>query len=58
MSYAVTRGEPPSVEEIPTLEAALERAGQLVSDNYFAVAIRDGKATRSREMSCWPVILG
>jgi hypothetical protein len=43
MSYLVTRGDPPTVEEIPTLEAALERAGQLVSENYFRVAISDGK---------------
>ena len=43
MSYLVTRGDPATVEEIPTLEAALERAGQLVSDNYFALAIRDEK---------------
>jgi hypothetical protein len=28
---------------ISTLEAALERAGELVSDNYANVAIHDGK---------------
>jgi hypothetical protein len=31
---------------ISTLEAALERAGQLVSDNYANVAIHDGKGNR------------
>jgi hypothetical protein len=43
MTYLVARGDPATVEEVPTLEAALERAGRLVSDNYFGVAIRDGK---------------
>ena len=28
---------------MPTLEAALEHAGQLVSDNYAKVAIHDGQ---------------
>jgi hypothetical protein len=32
-----------TIEEIRSLEAALERAGQLVSDDYLNVAIKDGK---------------
>ena len=43
MSYAVTYGAKPTVDEMPTLEAALEHAGQLVSDNYANVAIEDGR---------------
>ena len=46
MSYLVTREDPPAIEELPTLEAALERAGQLVSNNYFDVAIKDGKGNQ------------
>jgi hypothetical protein len=42
MVYLITYGAKPTVEEIPALEVALERAGQLVSENYANVAIRDG----------------
>jgi hypothetical protein len=51
MTYVVTRGIGVAVVEvIPTLEAALERAGQLLSDNYANVAIHDGKGNRIRRM--------
>ena len=43
MGYQVTYGATPTVEEIATLEDAMERAGQLISDNYANVAVRDGK---------------
>ena len=47
MRYVVTRGTGvATVEIMPTLEAALERAGQLVSENYANVAIHDGKGNR------------
>jgi hypothetical protein len=47
MTYVVTRGIGVAVVElISTLEAALERAGQLVSDNYANVGIHDGKGNR------------
>jgi hypothetical protein len=44
MTYLVARGtEPVVIKEMPSLEAALEYAGQLVSDNYANVAIHDGE---------------
>jgi hypothetical protein len=43
MTYVVAYGAKPTIDEMPSLEAALERAGQLVSDNYANVAIQDGK---------------
>jgi hypothetical protein len=47
MPYVVTYGAGvATVEMISTLEAALERAGELVSDNYANVAIHDGKGNR------------
>jgi len=43
MPYLVARGtEPVVIQEIPSLEAALEYAGQLISDNFANVAIHDG----------------
>jgi hypothetical protein len=57
MTYVVMRGIGVAVVEvIPTLEAALERAGQLLSDNYANVAINDGKGNRITEddvLSCY-----
>ena len=57
MTYVVTRGIGVAVVEvIPTLEAALERAGQLLSDNYANVAIHDGNGNRVTEddvLSCY-----
>ena len=38
-----SRPEKPSVEEIATLEAAVEHAGQLISDNWSNVTAQDGK---------------
>jgi len=46
MAYVVTRGDPPTVEKIPTLEAALERAGKLVSDDHLDVAIKHNKGNQ------------
>jgi hypothetical protein len=47
MTYVITYGVAvATVEVISTLGAALERAGQLVSDNYANVAIHDGKGNR------------
>jgi hypothetical protein len=47
MTYVITYGVGvATVEVISTLEAALERAGQLASDNYANVAIHDGKGNR------------
>ena len=38
--------EPVVIKEMPSLEAALEYAGQLVSDNYANVGIHDGKGNQ------------
>jgi hypothetical protein len=47
MTYLVARGTVPVViKEMPSLEAALEYAGQLVSDNYANVGIHDGKGNQ------------
>ena len=47
MTYVVTRGMGVAVVEVlPTLEAALERAGALLSDNYANVAIHDGRGNQ------------
>jgi hypothetical protein len=47
MAYIVARGtEPVVIKEMASLEAALEYAGQLVSDNYANVAIHDGKGNQ------------
>jgi hypothetical protein len=47
MVYVVARGTNPVViKEMPSLEAALEYAGQLLSDNYANVAIHDGKGNQ------------
>jgi hypothetical protein len=59
MSYVVTRGIGVAVVEvIPTLEAALERAGQLLSDNYANVAIHDGNGNRVTEEEVLACYLG
>jgi len=41
--YQVRYGAKPTVEEIATLKDAVERAGQLISDNYANVTVRDGE---------------
>src|SRR5215467_13201150 len=41
--YQVRYGAKPTVEEIATLKDAVERAGQLISDNYGNVTVRDGE---------------
>jgi hypothetical protein len=47
VAYLVARGtEPVVIKEMPSLEAALEYAGQLISDNYANVAIHDGKGNQ------------
>jgi hypothetical protein len=47
LTYLGARGtEPVVIREMPSLEAALEYAGQLVSDNYANVAIHDGKGNQ------------
>jgi hypothetical protein len=47
MAYVITRGMGvPVVEVIPTLESALARAGQLVSEHFANVAIHDEKGNR------------
>jgi hypothetical protein len=47
MPYLVARGtEPVIIKEMPSLEAALEYAGKLISDNYANVAIHDGKGNQ------------
>lgn len=43
MSYQVTYGATPTVEDVATLEAAVERAGELISSNYRNVTVNDGK---------------
>jgi hypothetical protein len=47
MPYLVARGrESVVIKEMPSLEAALEYAGQLVSENYANVGIHDGKGNQ------------
>jgi hypothetical protein len=47
MPYLVARGtQPVIIREMPSLETALEYAGQLISDNYANVAIHDGKGNQ------------
>ena len=47
MPYLVARGtEPVVIKKMPSLEAALEYAGQLISDNFANVAIHDGKGNQ------------
>jgi hypothetical protein len=47
MTYLVARGiERIEIKEIPSLEAALEYAGQLLSENYANVGIHDGKGNQ------------
>jgi hypothetical protein len=47
MTYVITRGIGVAVVEMaPTLESALERAGQLVSEDFANVAIHDEKGNR------------
>lgn len=47
MAYLVARGtDPVVIKEMPSLEAALEYAGQLISDNYANVAIHDGNGNQ------------
>ena len=47
MPYLVARGtEPVVIKEMPSLEAALEYAGELISDNCANVAIHDGKGNQ------------
>jgi hypothetical protein len=47
MAYVITRGIGVAVVEVvPTLESALERAGQLVSEHFPNVAIHDEKGNR------------
>lgn len=47
MTYLVARGtEPVIIKEMPSLEAALKYAGELVSDNYANVGIHDGKGNQ------------
>jgi hypothetical protein len=41
--YQVRYGARPTVEEIATLADAVERAGQLISDNYANVTVSDGE---------------
>lgn len=57
MTYVVTRGIGVAVVEVlPTLEAALERAGRLLDDNYANVAIHGGNGNRVTEddvLSCY-----
>jgi hypothetical protein len=59
MTYVVTRGTGVAVVEVlPTLEAALERAGRLLDDNYANVAIHDGKGNRVTEEDVLACYLG
>ena len=44
--YQVRYGTKPTVEEIATLEDAVERAGRLISDNYANVTVLDGKGNQ------------
>jgi hypothetical protein len=47
MTYLVARGtEPVIIKEMPSLEAAIKYAGELVSDNYANVGIHDGKGNQ------------
>ena len=47
MPYLVARGtEPIVINEMPSLEAALEYAGQLISDNFANVVIHDRKGNQ------------
>jgi len=41
--YQVIYGAKPTVEGFATLEAAVDRAGHLISDNYANVTVRDGR---------------
>jgi hypothetical protein len=53
MTYVVTRGIGVAVVEvIPTLEAALDRAGKLLDDNYANVAIHMTRATGLLRKMC------
>jgi hypothetical protein len=47
VTYHVTYGAKPTIEKMPTLEAALERAGRVISDHCANVVIRDGKGNES-----------
>lgn len=47
MTYFVARGiERIEIKEMPSLQAALEYAGQLLSENYANVGIHDGKGNQ------------
>jgi len=47
MTYLIARGiERIVIKEMSSLEAALEYAGQLISDNYANVGIHDGKGNQ------------
>ena len=47
MPYLVARGtEPVVIKEMASLEAALEYAGQLISDNFANVVIHDRKGNQ------------
>jgi hypothetical protein len=46
------------VEVLPTLDAALDRAGKLLDDNYANVAIHDGNGNRVTEEDVLACYLG